>query len=160
MQMLHAGGYPCKGEPPAFECFEIGQIPWSECNGFAVKIVDAQLQLPPPGNYRVIRLRRNLIQQARSMNKWLGMLGLPAGQVSRIAGSYRRDYAVIDEWAAAHPTLVLDFEQIVTDKKRAAAAISAFAEMPLDIDRMASCVLERGPDCHPTVLELEILGNS
>lgn len=161
MQMLHAGGYPCKGEYPAFECFPVGAIPWAECGGFAVKLVDAQLQLPPPGDYRVIRLVRDMKQQAMSMNRWNSVvLGLPSCSVSRLVGSYRRDYAAIDQWASQYPVLELDFERIVTDSRNAATAIRDFVGASLDIERMAAVVVDRSPEVHPTLLELTLLGST
>lgn len=104
MQMLHAGGYPCMGEYPAFECFDIGKIPWRECEGFAVKAVDAQLQNPPDSACKVIRLRRNLVEQCKSINKWNNLFG------------------------------------------------------PLDLQSMENVVVKRGTACHPTVMELQMIG--
>ncbi|KKN38356.1 hypothetical protein LCGC14_0754310 [marine sediment metagenome] len=157
MQILHAGGYPCEGEPPAFEP-HLGGIPWERCGDRAVKHVDTQLNLPPGGPYDVIRLRRNLQQQARSFTKWAAALfrgrAIP---ISRIIASFRRDYAVIDDWAVNHRLLVLDFENLITDPKGSAFAIRNWTGKDLDVDRMAACVVKRSPNCYPGLLELSLI---
>ncbi len=157
MQMLCAGGYPCKGEPPAFECYSIGEIPWDQCSGYAVKSVDTQLEIPPDGDYRVILLRRNMEEQAKSMNKFMGAFGVLPMSILQLTCSFQRDYEIIYEWASNYPTMVLDFEKLVTEPLVAAASIQEFIGVPLNRDSMAECVIERGPECHPTLLEFKLL---
>ena len=77
MQMLHMGGFPCFGNPPAFETYMIEKIPWGECEGRAVKLIDMHRHFPPNGDYRVILLKRSLREQAKSINKFLRMLQEP-----------------------------------------------------------------------------------
>lgn len=157
MQMLHAGGFPCLGGPPAFEDFPVGCTPWEECDGKAVKLVDSHLHFPPAGSYRVIRLHRDLIQQARSTNKWVGAVsGIQALPVSRLIGSIRRDYVTIDEWAAKHITLHLPFEDLVGKPREAAKTIAHFVQTTLNVDAMAACVIPRGPECHAELLEVAL----
>ncbi|KKL91874.1 hypothetical protein LCGC14_1890270 [marine sediment metagenome] len=158
MQMLCAGGYPCRGEPPAFEPYPAGDIPWDECQGHAVKLVDAHEQLPPTGTFDVIRLRRNLTEQARSFNKFSCVIfGADTIPTSRLVGAFRRDYAVIDEWLRGQRSMVLDFETIITNPITAAIAIQDFVGDPLDIQRMAACVLRRDPQCNSRLLELDLI---
>lgn len=64
MQMLHAGGYPCEGEPPDFEPHPVGEMPWERCERRAVKLVDAHHQFPPAGSYDVIRLIVALVDES------------------------------------------------------------------------------------------------
>lgn len=158
MQMLHAGGYPCAGEPPAFEPCPVGCIPWKRYGGHAVKFVDAQLDLPPDGTYDVIRLRRNLQEQARSFNKWTAVMfrGVPI-PISKIVASFRRDYLVIDEWAKNHHLLMLGFENLITDPRGSAILLRDWTGKDLDVDRMAACVVKRSPACYPGLLELSLL---
>ena len=157
MQMLSAGGYPCKGEWPAFEPFQIGRIPWSECKGFAVKLIDPQRRFPPPGDYRIIRLSRDLREQAKSFNQFNAAFGFPPVPAGRLIKSFKRDYRVIDKWARRHRTMRLDFETIITDTTHAAEMISTFVRAELDIEKMVACVVVRNPECHPGLLELSLI---
>lgn len=158
MQMLQAGGYPCAGEYPAFEPFDISRIPWSDCDGLAVKLVDAHLNLPPPGDYRVIRLVRDPKQQARSLNKFIGVVtGLPPVPVPVLVRSFKQDYKAIDRWASRHPTLRMRFEDIITDPAATSKRIAAFTGKQLDTQKMAEVVIARDPECYPTLLEAKML---
>lgn len=158
MQMLHAGGFPCVGEPPAFEEYGIGQIPWKDCHDRAVKLVDAQLQFPPQMPCKVIRLRRNLKQQAKSFNKFNKCFGLPSAPISKLIKSFRRDYYKIDTWAKKQSGLMtIEFETIIKYPGYIAMRISKFSGRDLNIGAMASCVVDRSPDCYPTMLELDLL---
>jgi hypothetical protein len=159
MQMLHAGGYPCAGEFPAFECFDIGQIPWGDLQGKAVKAVDTQLQNPPSGPCSVIRLRRNLVEQCKSINKWNNAFGIPSADEKRIHASLVRDYRTIDAWAADKNCLTLDFEQLIQHPRTAAQRIAEFVkDVQLDVDAMGSAVIKRTTACFDGLLELQLLG--
>lgn len=157
MQMLFCGDFPCAGKPPAFECYSIGEIPWPELGGKAVKLVDAQHQLPPAGNYRVIRLHRDITQQARSINKFNAAFGLPAIPVSQLMGSIRRDYEIIDQWAEEYPVLELSFEHLILSPLTEARAIESFVCRSLNVPAMSACVIAREVECHPELLELKLL---
>lgn len=159
MQMLHAGGYPCVGHPPAFEEYPVGEIPWPEVRGKAVKVVDTHLHLPPPGRYFVIRLLRDLREQARSLNKWTSaMFRLPPAPISRIVASLRRDYATIDEWCfQQEKCLELRFEDILARPARAALDLCDFLGWDLDPARMREVVVTRPPECYGGLLEAELI---
>jgi hypothetical protein len=158
MQMLCAGGYPCVGDPPAFEAHGVGQVPWDQCVDRAVKLVDTHLQFPPDGCYDVIRLRRNLMEQARSFNKFNAAFGIPAMPISLLVGSFRRNYLAIDDWAGGgHRLLTLDFENLITDPKGSALVLRDWTGKDLAVDRMTACVVARGPNCYPTLLELSLI---
>jgi hypothetical protein len=131
MQMLHAGGYPCAGEYPAFEEYPIGRIPWKNLNVKAVKLVDAHRHLPEDGDYRVIRLHRDMKQQ-----------------------SFKKDYKVIDRWANRHDCLRLHFEDLILQPHDSALKIAGWVNLPLNVQKMADSVIERSPACHPEILEL------
>ncbi len=156
MQMLHAGGFPCEGMYPAFEEHPIGSVPWGECSGKAVKLVDAHLQLPPAGDYKVVRLARSLKQQAKSVNKFGGICGMPPMPVPALIESLKRDYAVIDKWARRYPVLRMTFESLITDSATAAGKLASFIGAPMDTQAMAKTVVERGTGCYPTMLEIEM----
>ena len=83
MQILHKGGYPCFGNWPAFEGYNFGLIPWTLAKRRSVKLVDAQKQLPPPGDYHVIRLRRDLKQQTKSIIKLMKALGISVSNIQK-----------------------------------------------------------------------------
>lgn len=158
MQMLWAGGMPCKGDPPAFECFSLGAIPWGECEGHAVKLVDSHLQLPPDGDYLVIRLRRDAKEQAKSFNKWNAAFGLPGVALSQLIGSFRRDYKKIDAWSRSQRGwMCLDFEKIIEFPRPTAVRLADFLGRDLDLDRMKSVVENRDVNCLPSLLELELI---
>jgi hypothetical protein len=158
MQMLHAGGFPCVGSPPAFEEFPVGKIPWGDCAGKAVKLVDAHLQLPQPGRYHVITPRRLLRTQAKSWNRFAGVLfGIQPADEARIVESFTRDYATIAAWARRQESrCYLSFGTLVTQPRAAAEHLAASLGVDLDIDAMAAVVRPRGPGLHPTLLELEM----
>lgn len=158
MQMLYAGGFPCQGTPPAFEPFPLGCIPWEQCAGTAIKLVDAQWQHPADGNYKIVRLRRNMVEQARSANKWgAALLGLPAIPIATLIGSFRRDYKLIDSWCDRHSTFAVDFERLIGEPGRMAAELAVFSGLDLDVARMTSVVIPRSPNCHPELLELRLI---
>lgn len=155
MQMLNAGGHPCAGEYPAFEPYGIGDIPWMILKGKAVKLVDAQLQLPRKlKKQSVILLTRDLAQQAKSLNKFIGALtGLPPTSEAALIRSYKRDYAVIRKWAKKQTCITLSFEDVLKHPRKNAEAIARFTGKDLDLEKMAAAVIPRSPDCHKELLE-------
>lgn len=158
MQMLYAGGFPCEGPNPSFEPHLMGEIPWPDVKGRAVKVVDLEYQVPPHGDYRVIRLRRDVVQQAKSINKWNNVFGQPSLPVPNLIATLRRDYRTIDAWLERYPRLLLDFETLCEQPREAAQAIADFVGRPLDIERMVGCLIPRSPKCHRRMLELELPG--
>lgn len=162
MQMLDAGGYPCAGKYPSYEGFDIGEIPFKDLQGKAIKVVDTNMQFPPTGDYHVIRLRRNYKQQAKSMHKLLStqIMHLPKSAIAKMEKSLPKDYVAIDAWAKRQKGLLeLDFEEIITNPLAAAKKIATFIEYPLFIDRMAAVIKERSTDCYPTMLETTIIND-
>lgn len=159
MQMLDAGGYPCMGEYPAYEKYDIGEIPWALCKGFAIKLIDAHRQIPHKLKGRkVITLSRDMKQQARSFNKFLGALtGLPPTSEKALVRSYKKDYAIIEKWLKRQKVLRLKFEDIISDPLAAATTMAEFSGKNMNIDRMAGAVIPRGPECHPELLEARMV---
>lgn len=155
MQMLDAGDYPCVGEYPAFEKYHFGQVPWSACKGQAVKLVDAHLQIPRKlKNQKVITLKRDLRQQSKSFNKFIGyMAGRPPTSEMALVRSYKHDYAIIEKWLKRQRVLRLNFEDVIKDPRTAAKRIAEFSGKDLKIDKMAGAVISRSPDCHKDLLE-------
>ena len=157
MQMLSAGGYPCFGGWPAFEQYALGNLPWAECSGKAVKLVDTQLQWPPEGEYQVIRLARNLQHQADSLNKWNEVFGIPRVPRETYVRSLVRDYAAIDKWAEQQSRrTIVHFSDIIEKPRSVAQFLSGWLGADLDVERMAGVIVPRAIGCHPGLLELSM----
>lgn len=159
MQMLNAGGYPCLGKYPAFEPFTLGNIQWNICHDHAVKSVDTQLQFPPPGKkYNVLLLSRDFKQQAKSTNKFLGVVAsLPPVKVSSLVRVLKRDYLLVYKWARKQRTMILRFEDIISKPIKTAEDINIFVGGKLNVEKMADVIIDRSPDCHPELLELSMI---
>ncbi len=171
MQMLSAGGLGVAGEAPSFEPDELRpraemrnriDATWLDAQrGRAVKLLDPQRYILPPGNYRAIWLSRDAIEQARSQAKFAYMLlGLPRsrGQVRALARSYRSDRprAIATLRVAGAEIFEVAFEALVgSGRRETARALAEFIGADLDIDRMAAAVLPRGLECQPG-LDIEL----
>lgn len=161
MQMLHAGGYSCQGAYPDFEPYGFGEIPWTRIGPSAVKLVDAHLHLPNvtlPGA-RVICPRRDKREQARSQKKLMAAMGLPAKRIREkdLIKGYRDDYKIIGRWASTYETLYIQFEDMILKPVDTAERVAEFVGGELDTAAMADTVIDRTPDCHDRLLELEML---
>jgi hypothetical protein len=155
MHMLAAGGFPVVGEFPGFEPYDIGKTPWNECHGKAVKLVDSQLHLPPPGDYMVIECQRDNVEQAKSTAKFLRALGfqLPIDQEA-LRRSIDSDKLTIAKWTASQPRVMYQqFEEAVTKPLTAARNLRDFLKANLDIEAMARAVVPRGPKCCKELIE-------
>jgi hypothetical protein len=166
MQMLHAGGYPCVGEPAAFEEHGIGTIPWVEYSGkmVAVKAVDGVHDLPPRplGPFDVIRLHRDLDQQACSTNKFNRLLGgLPVVSIRKYVKSFKREYHELDAFYKRDRVLHLHFEKVLEDPLGQAERVVEWLEYrdhpELNVEAMAAAVVRRGPGCLGWLLEAGLI---
>lgn len=160
MQMLHAGGYPCLGTYPAFENYLIGDIPWNETEGKAVKLVDTHVQFPKPGDYKVIRLKRDLTQQSKSQVKFLKYFGfpLPKSAYKDFLKSLPNDYKKIDSWAKKQSELItISFEDIINNPDEVINNLVDFIGVDLDKSKMKSVIIKRNSDCYNGLLELTML---
>lgn len=158
IQMLNAGGYPCLGKYPAFEPFTLGNIQWDIAEGKAVKLVDAQLQFPPVGKkYKIIYLSRDRKQQAKSTNKFVGVLGIPPIKLKKLIRSFKIDYKIIDTWAKNHDVLRIKFEDLINRPMSTALKISGFTGGDLNTKKMCAAVIDRKPECGPELLELSMM---
>jgi len=161
MQMLEAGGFPVFGTWPAYEDYQLGEIPWGRCRGKAVKVVDTHRQWPPPDNHRVIVLRRNLAFQALSTVQFMSLMGWPATSTTdkrRLRKSIAQDRKQIEQWAARQVAwMLLDFEQLIQQPLQSAREIEHFLKTDLNLDAMARQVRPRGPEPQGCRIELELL---
>lgn len=156
MQMLFHGGHEVVGEYPAFEPHPVGKIPWDTYfeSDKAIKLLDSNIQLPPDGDYSIIRLKRNLKEQAKSFNKFLQQIvGQPPVEIKGLIKSFKSDYLEIDEWVKKHKNLYISFEEIINSPMKVSKKISNFCSKDLDIKAMAECVVKRSPKCFPIMLE-------
>jgi len=163
MQLLHYGGYPCYGTPPAFEDYgRINQIDYGEAEGKAVKIPDIYNHFPPKGDYRVIRLRRNYQEQAKSVIKFMRVIVGQRVYDNRktrreIIRSLKKEYHIIDRWAKKQTALmILDFEDIINDPELTLEILSDFINFKLD-RKALKCVIKRNTECYNGFIEAQIL---
>lgn len=161
MQILDKGGYSCMGEFPAYEDYEIGNIDFKENVGKAIKLVDTQTQIPPKGDYYVIRLRRDIKQQAKSMIKFMTYLGLDPKSVDQLVlrRSLLNDYKEIDSWVVKQKSYVyVDFEDLIKSPKETVEKIKKTLDIELD-ENAHTAVLKRDSDNYPGLLELKLFPN-
>jgi hypothetical protein len=157
MQILHAAPVRCLGEFPAFEpdCVGVNRSTAAllGTGGFAMKIIDPQdSEWPQRFDAKIIWLKRDITQQAKSQVKMLNAFGQPVpGQAWRaIAKTLKADKWPCVEWwnRCATTPLFLSFEELLSDPLTSARRIAEFMEMPgADIQAMRECVLDRNPEC-------------
>ena len=158
-QMLSAGGMKVAGSFPGFEPYPIGCVPWGDINGQVVKLVDSHNHLPPEGTFAVIRLKRNLQEQAKSFVKFAGHFTSAKPPKGRdLVKSFKRDYKIIDEWAGnQRSSITIDFEQAISNPKSVVSRLAEFLGVDLDVDAAVSSVIPRDAGCHDDLLELKML---
>jgi hypothetical protein len=165
MQMIDASGYPCKGEPPAFEEYPMMGIPWGDIDGFAVKVVDAEAQLPPAGHRaKIIRMTRDLKEQAKSIQKFTGfIMSIQIAECTEeLVQSLRVSYAKIDQYLELEGSRVLQvpFEKLIQYPMHSARRIEAFLHGDVSVKRvqeMKEVVRPRDPGCYQGILEMELV---
>lgn len=170
MQMLHAGGVPCAGEPPAFEPGEANAlsvtVPWlADQRGTAVKLLDPQ-RAPALGRLPAIAifLTRDPGQQAASMAKFNHLLSdLPIAsrhQRRALEAGIRRDTRLARAALQSFPVLELTFEQLILSPYTTADEMWLFLSehgFRFDAAAAAKVVRARSPQNYPGLLELELL---
>jgi len=161
MQMLESGGIDCVGEWPAYEKYSMGGIQWEAIKGRAVKVVDTHRQLPPKGKYKVIRLHRSIVEQSKSIIRFMDQIGgvtVPMSNCKKIANSLLADYAIIDQWASKQDSVIrLRFEDLITKKEQVAKRLDVFLGGGLDTLKMQGVVIDRGVESQEELLEIKML---
>ena len=178
MQMLAAAGVPTTGRAPSYEADEVVALDRAELRrwlgerpGHAVKFLDPHRPtMGPPSNidYRVIWLRRERWQQARSQAKFATMF-LRAGEIGistvhDFARSYERDEPhALDAWRArTRDIAALDFECIIREPARVALTLCRYlglVESPSRLRAMEAVVQPRSPECYQGFLEIDLLAH-
>lgn len=159
MQLLYKGGYPCMGEYPAFERYEMGKIDYASNKGKAIKVVDTRLQFPPTGDYYVIVCHRDFKEQAKSTIKFTRTLGIHVDSKQRenVAKNIKEACALIDKWAnRQYKTLHIQFMDLVTNPDKVLDDISMFTGFLLS-NTALNCVIKRDEKCHKEMLEFQLL---
>ena len=159
MQMINSGGYPCLGEYPAFEPFLLGEIPWTEAKGKAVKLVDTHFHFPPKSNnYKVILLKRDPKQQIKSMTKFLRYCGFNINASTKdLKKSIKTDYKKIESWSKNYETLKHRFEDIIESPVESSERISKLIGVDMDVKKMANVIIKRSTACEKDMLELSMI---
>lgn len=165
MQMLAAGGLAVLGDdlrqadednPRGYLEFEKVKslerdATWlPEAEGKAVKIISFLLpKLPSSFEYRIIFVRRHLVEVLRSQEKMLQRRGQPPGPPAEImATHFQKHLQTVEQWLSRQPNIQVhycDHAQLISNALETSAALQAFLKLPLDIKKMAECV---DPDLH------------
>jgi len=171
LQMLAAGGIDVTGRFPSFEApqanalsFDAGWL--AQQRGRAVKLIDPHLQgiVLPDVPYRIVWLDRDLRQQARSIIKFVRLMGgvpvQPGRRAeNRLMGSFRRDRprAIAKLQRAGRPISIVRFEHLVRAPAINAVRIAHWLGLDMAAaEAMAAVVRLRTPSCLPGLLELDL----
>lgn len=163
MQMLEAGGLPVLRDEkfrPADErnprgYYEIeaamklgaeGQTTdWvAGAQGKAVKVIAYQLRfLPPEFNYRVVFMRRRIVEVLASSGKFkLLREDSPLSEREKIM-SYKTEYVVYEAWLMKQPhlpALFVNYNDLIDCPAAPVARICEFLGLPLDADQMIAAI--------------------
>jgi hypothetical protein len=158
MQILYAGGYPCYGNMPAFENLSID---YSEIRGKAIKLVDTHRRFPPVDEYYVIRMHRNIKEQAKSIIKFGNYFGMNVSTIDEnnkiLIKSLKHDYRIIDSWAEKQKKVVhVDFETLINAPKEAIEKIEKEFDIKL-LSKALSPIISRNTDCYDGLLEIKMI---
>ncbi len=171
MQMLEAAGVPVVGSFPAFEdrrvLAPIERGWFASLSGRAVKILDPQLNVPPPEvPTQFLWLRRDHHQQAKSTLKFLRYLGTKVPQepevdlLRSLRRSLEEDQAKVRAVIGTRPAIAVPFEQILRGSPETLYSIARFVAPhragghALMVAEMANCIWDRPARCAPD-MEIE-----
>jgi hypothetical protein len=161
MQMLAAGGMPVMTDgqrtpdpnnPRGYYEFELvkslsrnpGIV--AEAEGKAIKVISSLLNsLPAEHEYRIIFMRRPLLEIIASQDKMLERLGKPVPPVPKesIMSAFEKHLKQVMAWLAVQANisvLYVEYPAVLEDARHQAIRIREFLEFDLLIDAMASKV--------------------
>ena len=169
MQMLHACGLRCAGDPPAFEPPESNPLSGSLTAEWigqfdAIKVIDPHRSVFPKVSALVLWLDRDPGEQAKSQLKLISamMPGLPIenGAARRMRKSLLADRPTALRSFLGMPVQFLQFEEAIRDPAKFTWRVARFLYPHFRIDpaRAAACVRsrERGSLCQRG-LDMEIM---
>lgn len=175
MRMLDAGGAPVDGEAPDYEIdasIRPTETWWRSVRGRVVKILNPH-RLPDfifdPDQVAFVMLRRDPEMQALSQLKFLQHVGEAAtfdrrsrrGMGAQIRQETHQSMQRLRH--SACPTMVLSFEQLISNRKGTARALGEFMGMAghqVDDRLMWPEIWRRTTDCLPDMLEHELLAQA
>lgn len=155
MHMIKSAGVATYGHPDTMETENSILLPeehdWLPTDG-AVKILNIGKHYPPPGDYKIVWMKRNLDEQARSTKKYMEqLLNQPAkkGWKTRYKKRIREGMAIgLDKCEELGDTYVQSFEGLLSGH------IDQLANfLGLDKDLMMKPVEERSGRCAVDFLE-------
>lgn len=176
MTMLDIAGIPCVGERPDFECLDTVQLAKTDYDVFerritgkAVKLIDPHLlPLRPMPEAHVIWLKRNPVQQARSMMKlaaeFVGRSAIDDSRRGRRAMTKnlrteaKRVPDLLSRYVQPKTMSAVDFETIIQNPGPFARALCDYVGISQEkASAMARCVVDRETDCLPYMLETSLV---
>lgn len=161
MKMLAAGGMPIVSDslrkpdddnPKGYyELERVKQLEhdnaWlPDAQGKAVKIIAALLKHLPPGyRYRIIFMRRNILEVLASQRRMLIRRGEATDSTAddRLASLFARHVARVESWISGQPNmdvLYVDYGTVLADPAGQADRVNCFLGSSLDGRRMAGAV--------------------
>ena len=165
MKMLEAGGLPLvtdhrreadvdnpKGYFEDERVKDLGDTEdrsWlAEARGRGIKVVSSLLQhLPRDVNYRVLFMRRDLLEVIASQNKMLERRGEVSEtgdeRMIELYGSHLRRIDAMLRHAPHLRALDVHYTRVLEHPREEAERMKRFLRLPLDVDRMAGVVDER-----------------
>lgn len=161
MQMLAAGGMaaltdgqrtPDPNNPRGYYEFELVKSlarnpeAMAEAEGKAVKVVSSLLRfLPAAHEYRIIFMRRPLVQVVASQDRMLERLGkvVPAAAKESVIAAFEQHLTQVRRWLSEQKNmsvLYVDYTAVLEDARGTASGICTFLEKNLDTASMAAKV--------------------
>src|SRR6202142_1771211 len=161
MQMLDAGGMPVlsDGERRADTDNPKGYLEWerikqlpkdpsliAEAEGKVVKVISQLiLSLPSGHDYRVVFMQRPLPEVLKSQDEMLRRRGNAdsIGDNSAIEEFFQRHLIEVNQWFARQSNMRacrVHYHRVLRDPNAVAQEVSAFLEVPLDIEAMVGQV--------------------
>ena len=161
MQMIDAGGLPAltdnlraadESNPRGYLEFEAvkrlqSEKTWLEQGrGHVVKIIHLLLrELPTDGtyNYRVILMKRPIKEVLASQRAMLDRQGKPSADDATLEKIYLSQLKQVEAWLGAQSTfsfLAMEYHDVLTQPREAAAKINAFLGGRLNVDAMVQMV--------------------
>ena len=170
MQMLYSGGCPVScaegnelisGEHED-QLSTLREIALGVTYGKAIKVLDPHhWPLPPDKEYIIIWMRRDFKEQSKSIAKFMQMLlGVKESKrtlARKFEKSLPHETRKCHRLLADHPIIEVRFEDVILNPHLESERVANFIGMQLDIDKMASVIINRPTDCYNGMMEIELI---
>ncbi len=127
-----------------------------ECKGRAIKVVDLyRFDLPDKFKYKVIYLKRDYCEQAKSYQKWLEFTRPDLKQPPDFYIKALNLFPQMDKQAFEKlkhnkiPFITITFEDLITETINSLNKIKSFLGVDIDTDKAIEIVKDRSPKCLP-----------